>query len=132
MEKPMPARALRILVVDDWPDAAESLRVLLHLWGHDVQIAGNGPEALRLAADFQPQVALLDLQMPHMDGGELGRRLRQLPGLERLLLIATTASDLDDNRMNPYRHPFSIHLRKPYQLEHLERLLAAYGTLVHP
>lgn len=119
---------LRVLVVDDYHDAADSLRVLLQLWGHEVRVARDGHAALAVATDFQPQVVLLDVQMPGLHGGEVARRLRLLPGAERVLLIATTGMDPDEERLAPYAALFDGHLTKPFNLERLERLL---GTSAH-
>jgi two-component system CheB/CheR fusion protein len=78
----------RILVVDDNTDAAESLAMLLTLDGYVVETACDGPSALQLATDFHPEVVLLDIGLPGMDGFEIGRRLRAMPRLANTLLIA--------------------------------------------
>ena len=70
---------VRVLLVDDNVDAAESLAMLLRLWGHEVAVAHDGPAALRAAEVQRPQVALLDIGLPGMDGYELARRLRRSP-----------------------------------------------------
>src|SRR5207302_10811805 len=75
-----PVAPRRLLVVDDNVDAAETLAHLLRLEGHDVQVAHDGFAALEQAPSFQPQLVILDIGMPKMDGYELARRLRQLPG----------------------------------------------------
>src|SRR5262249_13328129 len=78
--------ALRSLVVDDNPDAARSLALLLRLDGHEVRVADDGPSALRTAAEFRPEAVLLDIGLPGMDGNEVAKRLRATPGLERSVL----------------------------------------------
>jgi CheY-like chemotaxis protein len=125
-----PIHPLRILVVDDYPDAAATLRILLRLWGHEVQVARSGLEALALAPSFDPDVVLLDIEMPWMHGGENARRLRRLPGLGRLRIIATSGTDLQDERLAGYAHEFDDYLPKPYNLERLERMLAC-GAPAH-
>jgi CheY-like chemotaxis protein len=122
-------RMLRVLVVDDYPDAAATLRILLGLWGHEVQTAGSGAEALAAAAAFRPDVVLLDVEMPRLHGGEVARRLRQLPGLGRVLIVATSGTDRDDPRLDGYRSHFDDYLPKPYNLERLERLLASWAVV---
>jgi CheY-like chemotaxis protein len=117
-------RTLRVLVVDDCHDAAATLRFLLELWGYDVWTARSGAEALAVVPLFQPDVVLLDIEMPGMHGGEVARRLRQFPGFDRVLLVATTGTEPDDPRLGGYRAYFDDHLPKPYNLERLEHLLA--------
>ena len=77
-------------MVDDNTDAAESIAVLLRLWGHAVRVAYNGPEALQAAQEYQPEVALLDIGLPGMDGYEVARRLRQQPSFHGTVLAAVT------------------------------------------
>lgn len=81
---------LRILVVDDLRDAADSLAMLIRLWGHEVDVAYSAPDALDVAAVNQPDVVLLDIGLPRMDGYEMARRLRQLPGMAQALLNAVS------------------------------------------
>jgi two-component system CheB/CheR fusion protein len=125
MQSTPSCRPLRILVADDNRDAADSLRMLLEIWGHEVRTAYDGQEALDVAASFRPHVALLDLRMPHVHGGEVARRLREQPGAALLLLVATTAHCKDDSRVEPYRDVFDCHLCKPVNLTELEQLLAS-------
>src|SRR5205823_1000103 len=80
----------RVLVVDDNVDAADSLALLLRLAGQEVRVAYDGPTAVLIARAFRPQVALLDIGMPGMDGYELARRLREQPDTARPVLVALT------------------------------------------
>ena len=116
-------RPLRVLVVDDCPDMRGTLRILLGLWGHEVREAGDGHAALGLAATFQPDTVLLNIGLPALDGYQVARHLRQLPGLEHILLIAVTgygsAEDLAACRAAGFDH----HLLKPFDPIELERLL---------
>jgi CheY-like chemotaxis protein len=81
---------LRILVVDDYPDTRRSLRLLLTSWGHEAREATDGPDALRVADGFRPDVVLLDLALPGADGYEVARSLRDLLGPPPPLLVALT------------------------------------------
>src|SRR5437016_5854385 len=91
MEPPVTTPPLRVLVLDDLRDAADSLALLVRLWGHRPLVAYDGPTALDLARGDPPDVALLDIVLQDgMDGCEVARRLRQMPGLDKLLLVAVT------------------------------------------
>ena len=81
---------LRLLVVDDLADAADSLAILLQLLGHTVRIAYDGKAALALAAEFRPHAALLDLGLPELDGYQIASCLRQQARMQRLCLIAVS------------------------------------------
>jgi CheY-like chemotaxis protein len=116
--------ALRVLVVDDNQDAADTLGILLDLWGHQARLAYDGLSGLRAALAFRPHVALLDVMMPGLSGPEVARRLRQGPGLERTVLVAVTATEPDDPRLDGHLGAFDHYLKKPYCLEALEGLLS--------
>ena len=120
----------RILVVDDHHDAADSLATLLRLLGHQVRVAYDGLAALDTARTFRPQVALLDLGMPGMDGIELGTRLRRQPELEGLLMIALTGYVRDEDRRRSSGAGFNHHLAKPVDIASLNALLAQHATPV--
>ena len=81
---------LRVLVVDDNVDAAQSLGLLLEASGHDVRTAYDGPTALEAALDYRPNVVLLDIGLPGIDGFEVAKRLRQQPDLSGVVLVAMT------------------------------------------
>jgi CheY-like chemotaxis protein len=123
MSEPLPAPALRVLVVDDDADTTESLCVLIRLWGHEARAAGDGPGALVVAAEFLPHVALLDLGLPGMDGFEVGRRLRSLPALEAVILVALTGYGDDESRRRSTEEGFALHLVKPSDAAELEAVL---------
>jgi CheY-like chemotaxis protein len=114
---------LRVLVVDDCPDTRLALRRLLRQRGYEVGEAGDGSEALRLAPGFAPDVVLLDLGMPGLDGFETARRLRQLPNLGRALLIAVTGHGRLDEVARCFLSGFDLHLLKPYEWNVLGKLL---------
>ena len=107
----------RVLVVDDNADGAEMLAAMLRYMGHDVRVAHNGPVALRLAEEFRPRIALLDLSLPVMDGYELASKLRAMPELDGLHLIAVTGYGQDSDRRKTREAGFHQHLVKPVTLE---------------
>lgn len=114
----------RILVVDDNVDAVDMLAVMLRLQGHDVRVAYDGPGALAAAAVYRPEVALLDLGLPGLDGWEVARRLKALPGLERAILVALTGYGRDVDRQRCREAGFRHHLLKPLIPGALEAILA--------
>ena len=104
----------RILVVDDNVDAADTIRMLLELDGHEVCCAHDGQQAIAAAADFHPDVALLDIGLPGMNGFELARRLRADPSMRHALLVALTGyGELDERE--PLMAGFDHHLAKPVE-----------------
>jgi PAS domain S-box-containing protein len=119
-----PTAPRRILVVDDNVDAAESLAVLLRLAGHEVRVASDGPAALTAAQAGPPDVVVLDLGMPGMDGFEVARRLRVLPGTKDALLVAMTGWAQEDDRRRCYEAGFDGHLPKPVEWGALRQFLA--------
>jgi CheY-like chemotaxis protein len=125
MQDSCQAVALRVLVVDDYRDAADSLAQLCGLWGHAVRVAYSGEQALEIAPSFRPQAMLLDLAMPGMDGVRLAQRLRRAEsGNESVLICITGYRGLDiDRRVADagYNHFFT----KPVDPGELRRLLAA-------
>lgn len=115
----------RILVVDDNVDAAESLAVLLRLEGHEVRTAHDGPAALKAVQVNQPDVLILDLGMPGMDGFEVARRLLVLPGVkEALLLVALTGWAQEEDRRHCHEAGFDGHIPKPVEIDVLRQFLA--------
>lgn len=117
-----PRPGLRILVVDDNEDAAESLALILQMDGHVARVAHDGQRAIELARQLQPQVAILDIGMPGMDGYELARKLRTLPG-PTPLLVALTGWNSDDDLQRARSAGFDHHLAKPADVAQVERLL---------
>ena len=112
-----------VLVVEDHGDTALSLAMLLHFWGHRVRVARDGPEALALAAEAPPEVVLLDIGMPGMDGWEAATRLRRLPGLDRALVVAVSGYGREDDRRHSHAAGCDLHLLKPVDPDVLLRLL---------
>ena len=117
----LPSR--RILVADDNDDAAESLTLRLQLAGHDVRTAHNGAEALAIAGEFKPQIVLLDLGMPKMDGYATAREIRKRPWGKHATLIALTGWGQQKDRQRTEEAGFDRHLVKPVaELELFEAL----------
>jgi two-component system CheB/CheR fusion protein len=114
----------RILVVDDHVDAAEMLAKLLQLEGHDVRTVHDGTAALEAAQKYQPEVILLDIGLPGMNGYEVARQLRQQPAMANVLLVAVTGYGQEDDRRRSKMAGFDYHLVKPLTPNSLEHLLA--------
>jgi signal transduction histidine kinase/CheY-like chemotaxis protein len=95
---PPPTRPLRVVVADDNADAAETLSVLVELWGYSVRVANDGPGAVAAAREFRPDVCLFDIGMPGFDGYEAARRVRAEPGLGGVVLVAMTGFGQDGER----------------------------------
>ena len=121
--QPVAEAALRILVVDDNQDSAISMTLLLELQGHEVHVAHGGATAIQLAADKRPDVILLDIGMPGMNGYEVARHLRAQPEFADTLLVAITgygrAADMKQTRAAGFDH----HLVKPVDYEKLQAVL---------
>jgi PAS domain S-box-containing protein len=114
----------RVLVVDDNRDAAESMGILLKLLGADVHVAYSGAEALEALPTYRPEVVLLDIGMPGMDGHEVARRIRQQPEFQKVTLIALTGWGQDEDRRRSQTAGFDYHLIKPADVDALQALLA--------
>jgi len=117
--------SLRILVVDDNRDAADSLAMLLRTSGNDIRTAYDGAEAVQLANDFEPEVVLLDIGLPNMDGHEVAQRIRQEPWGRRTCLIAVTGWSDEADRARSRAAGFDHHLVKPLDTGHLAQLLGS-------
>jgi CheY-like chemotaxis protein len=115
--------ALRVLVVDDDPDAVGTLALVLNLWCYEVRTAADGASALEAARIFLPDVVLMDVGMPGLDGWEAARRLREEPGMRDALFVALTGFGLDADRRRSCEVGFDHHLVKPVESEMLLRLL---------
>jgi len=116
-------RARRILVVDDNHDSAESLVILLRLVGHEVYTAEDGLEAVDLAVGLRPDVVLLDIGLPKLDGFEAARRIRDQIGDREMVLIALTGWGQEEDRRRCREAGFDHHLTKPVDFSTLEKLL---------
>ena len=122
----------RILVADDNADAADSLTILLSTIGNDVHTARDGQEAVEAAQMFEPQVVLLDIGMPRLNGYEACRRLRQQPRGDEMLLIALTGWGQKSDRRRTQEAGFDAHMVKPVDLNELMKLLASFDKTGRP
>jgi CheY-like chemotaxis protein len=120
----LPRTSARVLIVDDNRDGAQGLALMLDLEGHDVRTASDGLEALEIAEEFRPNVVLLDIGMPGIDGYETARRLRARPWGESVLLCAQTGWGQEDDKRRARNAGFDRHLVKPVDPEELSRILA--------
>jgi two-component system CheB/CheR fusion protein len=118
----------RILVVDDNPDAADTLAEALRLEGHEVRVALDGPGALAIAPGFRPHSALLDIGLPVMDGYELAGKLRNHPALAGIRLIAVSGYGQPTDRRRSLDAGFAEHLVKPVELEAILDALGGSGS----
>jgi CheY-like chemotaxis protein len=114
---------LKVLVVDDNLDSASSLAQVLQLWGHDAKTAHDGQAAVQAAQDYQPDVVLLDIGLPGMDGYEVARVLRQKPSLAGMQLVALTGYGQDQDKQRSEQAGFEIHFTKPVDLGTLRKFL---------
>ena len=119
------AQGLKILVADDNMDSATSLRMLLEIMGNEVVVAHDGVEAVQIAESFDPDILILDIGMPKMNGYEACRRIRQMPGGASRVLVACTGWGQEDDRRLATEAGFDHHLVKPAELTALARILAA-------
>ncbi|OIJ44453.1 sensory box protein [Massilia timonae] len=126
--QPRGARGLRVLVVDDNVDAAQMLATLLEMNGYEVDIEYDGQGALASAVQAPPDVALLDIGLPDIDGHELARRLRAMPETTQAVLVALTGYGQVEDQQRAYKAGFDHHMAKPADLAKLLELLAAVGT----
>jgi CheY-like chemotaxis protein len=119
---------MQILVIEDNPDAAETLRDLLELFGHDAEIAFSGPAGLEAARGRQPQVILCDIGLPGMDGYAVARSLRDDPATREIRLVALTGYGRESDRLRTQEAGFDLHLIKPVEPLELKRLLEEWGA----
>ena len=123
---------LHILVVDDNDDCRHSITLLLRGLGHEVQTAPDGQTALRMAQAEPPDVVLLDIDMPGMNGYELARRLRAVAHRMRPLLVAVTGCASEQDRVLSEEAGIDLHLAKPVKLDVLCNMLARFHRVLDP
>jgi CheY-like chemotaxis protein/two-component sensor histidine kinase len=119
--------SLRILIVDDNRDAADSLAMLLRTTGNDIRTAYDGLEAVQVASEFRPEVVLLDIGLPKIDGHEVAQRIRKEPWGRQMCLIAVTGWSDETDRARSRAAGFDHHLVKPLDTGHLAQLLTSVG-----
>jgi two-component system CheB/CheR fusion protein len=125
-----PPDARRILLVEDNRDIAEGFALLFKDLGHEVRVVHDGPAALEVAQAFRPELVLLDIGLPGMDGWEVARRVRKLPGLENPVLAAVTGYAQEEDRRRSAEAGVDYHLVKPVDLTALRELIAGLGPPV--
>lgn len=126
VEMGMPKALRRILVVDDNRDVADSLAVILQSLGNEICIGYDGEEAVRLAEQFQPQVVLLDIGMPKLNGYDACRRIRQTLWGKRMILIAVTGWGQEGDKLKAHDSGFDHHIVKPVDPRELIRMLGTF------
>ncbi len=119
-----PKARRRVLVVDDNTDSAEMVGELVTAWGHDVMLAADGLSGVELATKFLPDVVVLDIGLPGLDGYEVARRLRAMPATTHSLIVAVSGYGRPEDRRKTAAAGFDAHLTKPVDLVALEKLLA--------
>jgi len=122
---PPEAASRRVLLVDDNIDFSTSLAALLRALGHEVRVAESGAEGLRAAAEFRPQFVFLDIGMPGMNGYDLARGLRRLPGGAAMVLTAVTGWGQDKDRQRAREAGIDHHLTKPVEVDSIRAILEA-------
>ena len=120
---------LRILVVEDHRDTADSLRLLLGLYGCEVAVAHSGPDGVKAAGQYRPDVVLCDIGLPGLDGYGVARQLRADPATAQARLIALTAYGRDEDRRRSHEAGFERHLVKPVDPDDLRRALDCPAVL---
>jgi PAS domain S-box-containing protein len=122
--KPASPQALRVLVVDDNKDAANMLSLVVKMLGNEVRLAGDGLEAIRVAEEFQPDLMLMDIGMPNMNGYEAARHVRQQAWGSAITLVALTGWGQEEDRRKAKEAGFDHHLVKPADPAELQKLLS--------
>lgn len=120
---PSKASPRRVLIVDDNEDAANSLAMILKLSGHETASVYTAMDALERAVSFRPDVVLLDIGLPGMNGYEVAQKMRELPGLADIRLVAVTGYGRSDDRLRARDAGFDDHLTKPVEFAVLDRAL---------
>ena len=116
-------KSCRVLVVDDNLDAAETVVMLLEMSGHSVRMAHDGPGALEAALAWHPDMVLLDIGLPGLNGFQVANRIRQEPALENVVLVALTGYGLEEDRQRSQEAGFDHHLVKPVSFDAVEKIL---------
>jgi CheY-like chemotaxis protein len=124
-----PRHRLRVLVADDCAGVREALQAVLQRWDHEVQVVADGWAAVDLAVAWRPDVVVLDLDMPRLDGCDAATWLRYAPGLGRTLLVALTAYPWDDDMAHGRVPVFDYYLTKPPNFDLLRRLIESAPAL---
>jgi signal transduction histidine kinase len=127
-QQPSPAVRRRVLLVDDNVDAAASMALMLEIMGNEVRIAHDGVAGVEAAAEFRPNLILLDIGMPRLNGYEACRRIREQPWGQKAVIVALTGWGQDEDRRRSQEAGFNNHLVKPVEPAALEKLLAEVSS----
>ena len=122
---PVPAMGRRILIVDDNEDGAESLAMLLQIAGHETHMAHDGLAAIEAAERLRPELVLLDIGLPGMNGYEVCRRIREAPWGKDVVLVALTGWGQEEDRHRSREAGFDAHMVKPVDFDALLNLVAS-------
>jgi len=125
-------KRLRVLIVEDDADTADSMAILLRLYTYDVQVASDGATALRTALEEQPDVVLLDIGLPKLDGWEFAKQLRSQTTGKRPLLIAISGYGMQSDQKRSQEAGIDLHLVKPVEPEMLQQVLQRFETVIVP
>lgn len=121
---------MRVLVVEDDATAAQSIALLLRLAGHEAEVTADALSAVAAAEANPPDVVLLDIGLPGMDGWQLARRLRRLEGPKRPLLVALTGHADEEDVRRSRKAGIDLHLTKPTDASRLEALLSRFRSVI--
>ena len=131
-DSPNPVTQRRVLVVDDNKDAAKMLGMVVRMLGNEVRTAGDGQEALEVAAEFLPELVIMDIGMPVMNGYEAAKIFRQKPWGQSMVIVALTGWGKDEDRNRTREAGFDYHLVKPIEPAALQKLLDSHRTISRP
>jgi two-component system, chemotaxis family, CheB/CheR fusion protein len=115
-----------ILIVDDNRDAADALARIISSHGYETKAVYSGEEAIRATASFLPNMAMIDIGMPELDGYETVKRIRAERDTDHIILVAVTAWSRDEDKRRAYDYGFDHHVAKPMSTETLEEILALF------
>lgn len=121
---------LRVLLAEGDATNAECMTLLLQMHGHQVQVARSGPTALQMAQADPPDVVLLEIRLPEMDGWEVARRLREQATGKKPFCIAVTSYGREADRRRSEEAGIDLHLLKPVASSYLQRVLARFQTII--
>jgi CheY-like chemotaxis protein len=124
------ADKLQVLVVEDDADSAQSMALLLRISGHEVRVALDGPTAIQMASDCVPDVILLDIGLPGMNGYETAQRVAQCCAWRRPLIVAVTGFGQETDRQHSAEAGIDLHLVKPVDPAYLQTLLKRFREIV--
>ena len=117
----------RVLLVEDNRDLARSMARLIRLFGHDIRVAFDGPEAVQIGGEYKPDVVLMDIGLPKLNGYDAARKMRSMPWGEKTIIVAVTGWGREIDMLRSHESGFDRHLTKPVEPDMLEALLSSYS-----